>query len=718
MPSTHSHSALHRLGLPILALLLVAGLATPIARAGSCPGPAGHWEGQIEIPGMTLEVLVDLESGSDGWSGTISIPAQNAQDLPLADVAVDGESVSFAITGIPGEPTFRGMLTDDGTAIRGDFAQGGQAFPFHLASMDNPAHRARAALAGIDEVIATALADWKVPGLGIGVVVGDEVVLAEGYGHRDLEQELPVTSQTIFAIGSCTKAFTCFTLAALVDEGLLDWDDAVVEHLPGFQMHDEYVTAHLTPRDMVTHRSGLPRHDLVWYNNSDITRAELVHRLRYLELSRELRERLQYNNLMYLTAGYLIEQLTDLTWEEAVRTRVLDPLGMTRSNFSVHESQKSADFALPYLEDDDQLRLIDFRPITVMGPAGSINSCVDEMNRWMTVNLNGGRYGEKTLLSAPAVTELHTPQMVMPATPSSADESHLSYAMGWMTRTWREHFQVQHGGNIDGFSALVTLFPNDDVGIVVLSNRNNDPLPGTITKTIADRVLGLEAEEWLAKGAEERDEAKAFMDEAKEKKELFRQKGTKTSRPLEEFAGRFEHPGYGVIEVLREGKQLVMILNGMRMPLDHWHFDVFVVAESDEEVIPEDLRGIFVGDAAGHLDRLSIALEPSVDPIIFERLPDARMYEASYLQRLTGDYEVPGQVITVVLQGSTLKVRVGGQPALELSPRGHDEFEITGIGQEIRVCFTLPKEGAATEMLLVQPGGVFTAPRIVEAGEE
>ncbi|MBD3236451.1 MAG: serine hydrolase, partial [Candidatus Eisenbacteria bacterium] len=280
-----------------------------------------------------------------------------------------------------------------------------------------------------------ALEEWETPGLGIGVVVGDEVVLAEGYGHRDLEQELPVTARTLFAIGSSTKAFTCFTLATLAEEGLLSWDDPVAEHIPDFQMYDEYVTAHLTPRDMVTHRSGLPRHDLVWYNNSEVTRAELLHRLRHLEPNRELREAWQYNNLMYLTAGYLTELLTGQTWEEAVQARILDPLGMTRSNFSVHDSQESDDFSWPHLEDDDEIRQIDFRPIDVMGPAGSINSCVEEMNRWMMVNLRGGRFGEQTLLSAAAVRELHTPQMVMPQTPDSPDESHLSYAMGWTVRT-------------------------------------------------------------------------------------------------------------------------------------------------------------------------------------------------------------------------------------------------------------------------------------------
>ena len=178
----------------------------------------------------------------------------------------------------------------------------------------------------------------------------------------------------MFAIGSASKAFTTFAMGRLVDEGKLEWDEPVASYLADFKLYDEYATAHLTPRDMVCHRSGLPRHDLAWYNNEDVTRGELVRRLRYLEPNEDLRAKWQYNNLMFLTAGYLVEQLTGMTWEDALRTQVFEPLGMERSNFSVLDSQQDDDHALPYLEKDDEVRKIAFRAINVMGPAGSINS--------------------------------------------------------------------------------------------------------------------------------------------------------------------------------------------------------------------------------------------------------------------------------------------------------------------------------------------------------
>jgi CubicO group peptidase (beta-lactamase class C family) len=710
-------------GLIALTLAVVAALVPPLmpAAAGSAPqtsaageaaGLEGHWKGAIEIPGQELKIDIDFGRADDGWTGDVSIPAQGAQDLPLKDLSLKADQVTFAISGIPGDPTFSGTLSNDGTRMTGEFTQGGQTFPFSLTSGIPPADKARAALSDVDPIIDAALADWQTPAVAVAIVVDGEVVLCRGYGFRDRENQLPATTRTLFAIGSCTKAFTTSCMATLVDEGLLDWNRPVVEYLPNFQMHDEYATAHLTPRDMVTHRSGLPRHDLVWYNNETVTRAELVGRLPYLEPNHDLRERWQYNNLMYLTAGYLIEQLTGESWEEAVRLRILAPLEMERSNFSVEVSQVADDFALPYLEEDDELRRIEFRPLTVMGPAGSINSCAEEMANWLIVNLGNGRFGDQQLLAAATVKELHTPQMIMPGTPDSPEDSPMSYALGWMTHTWQGHFQVQHGGNIDGFSARVTLFPNDGVGIVMLTNKDADGLIGPTTKTLADRALGLEPREWIGEAAEERDEAKAFLEEAEEKKDLFREKKTKPSRPLEAFAGEYQHPGYGVIEIRKEGKTLEMILNGMHMPLEHWHYDVFSVAESDEEVIPENLRAVFLGNVRGNLS-LSMALEPHVDPIVFERLPDKRLRDPAFLQRLVGDYEVPGQIITIILQGTVLKVRVGGQPALELEPRGSEEFTIKGLAS-ISLRFVLESDGPASEMLLVQPGGVFTARRTNE----
>ncbi|MDX1644557.1 MAG: serine hydrolase domain-containing protein, partial [Thermoanaerobaculia bacterium] len=236
----------------------------------------GHWEGEIRTPGPALRIDVDLETDASGvLTGDISIPAQGARDLPLADISRDGSSIRFAIPGIPGEPTFSGTLSEDGTRIAGTFSQGGQELEFELERAEDPVARARGALEGFGAAIEQALADFNAPGAALAVVAGGETVWAEGFGHRDLEAEKPMTPDTLFAIGSTTKAMTSTLLGMLVDEGKLAWDEPLREVLPTFELADPMISARVTPRDLVTHRTGLPRHDLLWYNNNEGTREEL-----------------------------------------------------------------------------------------------------------------------------------------------------------------------------------------------------------------------------------------------------------------------------------------------------------------------------------------------------------------------------------------------------------------------------------------------------------
>jgi hypothetical protein len=269
---------------------------------------------------------------------------------------------------------------------------------------------------------------------------------------------------------------------------------------------------------------------------------------------------------------------------------------------------------------------------------------------------------------------------------------------------------VHHGGNIDGFSALASLFPNDGVGIVVLVNKNASPLPTLLTRTVADRVLGLDDRDWIGEAAEKRDRAKEFIEKGEENKSLLRVENTRPSRELEAFAGEYEQPGYGVVEILVESGRLVMLHNDMSMPLEHWHYDVFNVADIDEEVIPEDLRVSFVTDDRGRVARMTVPFEPLVDPIVFTRLADRELRDPAYLTRLAGEYELPNQTVTFDLQGDALVLRIVGQPALELVPSAEDEFGLKGVtGYSVK--FTVPESGPATEAVFVQPNGVFPATR-------
>ena len=246
---------------------------------------------------------------------------------------------------------------------------------------------------GLGKFIDEQLQISKVPGLAIAIVKDGEVILSQGFGKRNIDQDLEATAETLFAIGSCTKAFTTTAMGILVDEGKLDWDKPVREFLPTFKMFDPYVSDHMTPRDLVCHRSGLPRHDFMWYG-APYTRQEIFDRLQYLEPSKDFRAVWQYQNLMYMTAGYLAGQIAGCDWEAFVRQRILDPLDMHSSNFSVDASQQAPNFAIPYNEKDDVVRPIPFRNIDAVGPAGSINSSVSEMARWLLLNLDKDKHGD------------------------------------------------------------------------------------------------------------------------------------------------------------------------------------------------------------------------------------------------------------------------------------------------------------------------------------
>jgi CubicO group peptidase (beta-lactamase class C family) len=676
-----------------------AGLAAP-------QDPAGHWEGTIALPGSKLDMNVDLSKKADGtWAGDISIPAQGAKDLALAGIEIQGARVSFAIAGVPGDPTFKGELSPDGSKIAGSFSQGGGTFPFELVRAADPVAKAKRALEGFDEVVAKGLAGLKVPGAAIAVVKDREVILAKGYGFRDVDGKLPVTADTLMAIGSATKAFTAFALGALVDQGRVEWDKPVRDCIPWFRLYDAQAGERLTPRDLVTHRSGLPRHDLVWYNNHTATREDLVRSLAYLQPTADLRERWQYNNLMFLTAGYLVETLTGRSWEESVRTLVFEPLGMSRSNFSVLESQKAQDFAWPYDERDGKVVKIPFRDITTIGPAGSINSSVNEMSRWVLVHINGGKLGDAQVIGAATLADLHKPYMTTGGVATRPDITAPDYALGWMVDTYKGHGRVHHGGNIDGFSAMVSLWPNDGLGFVVLTNKNGTGLPELLIRTAADRILGLASEDWIGDAVKKLAEGEAVGKKAEEKLGSRRRPGTVPAHKLEEYAGEYHHPGYGDLKVSLKGKQLGFTYNGIDTPLLHWHYETFNGGKADDPVF-KDMKLTFRTDATGNVVGLGAPFEPTVEDIYFVKKPDARQSDPAYLKTLVGRYALPTQTITVGLKGDVLTLSVPGQPVYELVPEVGGEYSFRQV-KAIRVRFVEDAKGQVVSLEIAQPGGVF-----------
>ena len=693
-------------------LLFCTLLVVAVTVGATDPEVSGHWEGTIQAPGEPLEVMVDLVPGPEGLGGTISIPRQGARDLPLERVELTGRELRFAISGVPGEPEFAGTVTPAGGRVEGTFTQGGATLPFSLERSKAPSARAAEALEDLEALVERALEDFVVPSVAIAVVVDGETILSNGYGTRDVAEGLPATSQTLYAIGSSTKAFTALALGSLVDEGVVDWDTPVVDLLPEFRLADDHTTLHLTVRDLLTHRSGLPRHDLVWYN-APYNRQDLVQRLRFLEPFRDLREEWAYQNLMYLTAGVVLEELTATPWEQSVRERLLEPLGMDRSNFSVDVSREDPDHALPYREEDGDLVEIPFRAITTMGPAGSINSTADDMARWLQLQLGSGQVDKGRVVSELVVRETHTPQMTLGRYPEDTQLLLTSYGLGWFLHSYRGHYQVEHGGNIDGFSALVTLMPLDGCGVVVLSNANATPLPRLLTRHILDRLLDLEPHPWLQEALEKRRLAEAEEEDAEARKAELRVEGTRPSHPLADYVGRYEHPGYGVITIEEQDGRLQLELHDITAPLEHWHYDVFVALRNESDPTFEDHKISFRTDLRGAVEALVATMDPLVDPIVFRRLPDQRLRDPDYLERFAGSYELTGETLQIHVQGDALVLTVPGQPPYTLEPVQGTEFVLEKV-RTIGVRFVVDDGGGVAAMELLQPDGLYTAEKLEE----
>lgn len=567
---------------------------------------------------------------------------------------------------------------------------------------------------GFDKLVKTSLEKWKVPGIGIAIVKNGEVLLADGYGLRDVEQGLPVTSQTLFAIGSSTKAFTTMGMALLVDEGKLEWDKTVREYLPWFRLHDAMASERITLRDLVTHRSGLPRHDMMWYN-SGLGREDIIRRLPYLEPSKDFRTFWQYQNIMYLTAGYLSGLSAGLSWEDLIRQRIFEPLGMNSSNFSVDESRKQSDFSLPYrynyLKEDSESKCIPFRNIDTAGPAGSINSNAEDMAKWLQLHLSSGKLGTTQFVSEANLKQMHSPQMVIQQ-PSKFPEMPFScYGMGWFIEPYRGYNMVHHGGNIDGFTALVTFMPEQKLGMVILSNMNGTPIPTVLALSIYDNLLGLEPIDWNERFLGEINKAKKANMEKQEKGSSERRTGTSPSHVISEYVGEFEHPGYGTLEIKLVDDRLQIVYNELVMPLDHYHYDVF---EAKYEEFNLTMLTTFGSDLKGNIQTLAIPLEPTLKPIVFERKADEGMRKREFLEQFTGHYRLdpPGLVVSVALKGdNVLTVSIPGQPTYDLEPYQKTTFNLKGT-PGFSVEFSRGEDPQVDAIKFVQPNGVFVAKKV------
>lgn len=573
--------------------------------------------------------------------------------------------------------------------------------------------------AGLDLELNKLLETWHAAGFAVAVVEKDKIVYSKGFGYRDYENKTPVTPNTNFAIGSSSKAFTSGLLGILKEEGKLTFEDSPIKHIPELRFKNAEMNELITIRDIMTHRTGLPRHDISWYLFSSNSRDSLMQRIVYQEPFAKVRERWYYNNFMFLTQGVIAERITGKSWEENIDQHFFQPLEMKTSSTVIDGLKNGKEASFGYqVKNDSVIKKMDYYDIAAMGPAGSINSNVNEMSNWVMTWINGGKFKGKQILPETYIKEAMSSQMVMSGGVPDKEfpDLHMSsYGYGWMMSSYKGHYRVEHGGNIDGFSANVSFFPTDSIGIIVLANQNGSVIPSLARNIISDRVLKVTKTDWNKTYKERSDKAKAAEKEALATKTSSQKTGTKPSHLLVEYTGDYSNPGYGTLEIIFKNDSLFAKAGKNNMWLKHHHYDIFspypVVEGKVDTVGGFGLQFNFRTNDSGEISSFVSKFEPAVDPLEFKRTPKGVIMDKAELEKYVGDYELPGIVAKTYIKGeNTLYFFVPGQPEYELLPLEKHKFALK-ILDGFRLEFVEGESGNIAEVLLVQPNGTFKAKR-------
>ena len=462
---------------------------------------------------------------------------------------------------------------------------------------------------------------FAVPGMAVAIVKDGKVLFAKGYGVREAGKPDKVDASTLFGIGSNTKAFTVAALAMLVDEGKLSWDDKVIDRLPSFRLSDPYVTRELTIRDLLTHRSGLGlgSGDLMLFPPSDFTRSEIIHNLRYFPPASSFRSKFAYDNLLYIVAGELVPTVTGISWETFVQTRILDRLG-TGCAATLSLASGNRNVALPHVMVADKLTVVTPDPSTAYDPAGSIQCNADGMAAWMALQLADGRFKDGSqLFSAAQHKEMWTPQTIVTPLPASAalTRTHFrNYGLGWFIEDYEGAQRVSHTGGLVGMVSAVSLFPEEGVGIVVLSNQQSGGR-AAMMQSLQDAMLGRPARDWIAiVGNLEAEQSKraAAADSAADT--AIAAAGGRAFLPLEAYEGVYHDPWRGDVTVRKQGAKLRMIFSrttGMQGDMQVVKGNVFAVRWDDRTLKADALVNFRTG-LDGSVSGMSMApLSPTTD---------------------------------------------------------------------------------------------------------
>ena len=570
-----------------------------------------------------------------------------------------------------------------------------------------------------NQYIQDAMKSWECPGVALAIVKGDELVHQVVFGFRDVENKLPMTADTRFAMASVTKSFTAMSAALLVDDGKLEWDKPVKEYMPEFILDDPYITQNVTVRDMLSHRTGLPRHDFsAWH--LDISRAEFVKRMRHLKFNATFREKFQYNNLMYYAAAALVEKLADQKWEDFVQQRIFLPLGMRSSNFKPEPPEAGQPTAQGYRVDralDGSAKGLVNMPFGLHtelspGAAGALFSTLADLVQWLKVHVNAGRVGDLQLVSADNLKQMHLPQTIIPGggmNEALMGNTIYTYGMGWFIEPYRGYTLIEHGGNVEGHSLIIGFIPQEKIGVVGLTNLAKLPLRDVLLYESIDRLLDLPEQDWNKKFHAVFDPLILGEARAKQTAKAEKVENAPTTHPLEAFTGLYAAEGYPGFAVKLNGQALQACTVGSLnwSELRHYHYNVFEWYLADFDYWTK-VR--FLVNDNGEIDSVSIPIEPAVENLVFTRKPPE--VSAEILAALVGEYATPiaGVAFTVTTHAGKVYLADTGKPPAEIKPYKLNDDLVGFRIEHSRFDFMREKNGI-TRILLKTPDMTLEAVR-------
>lgn len=577
-------------------------------------------------------------------------------------------------------------------------------------------------LKGLEKELNNLLKSSKAPGFAVAIVEGDKVIYVKGFGYRDYENKIPVDANTLFAIGSTTKAFTSAILGKLREDKKLSFDDSPRKYIPELEFYNDDMNKNIIIKDLMRHSTGLQGNDDSWYFFPTYNKDSLLQHIKHQKPVTGIRQQWHYNNYMFLAQGVIAEKITGKSWEYNISNYFFKPLNMSRSNTTITEMKSATNAAFGYLLDNDgRIRKMNYQDMAGMSPAGSINSSVNDMAKWLITWINEGKYNDKEIIPASYLYEAISSQMVSSAalpSKNSPDMHFANYGYGWNLNSYKGHYRVEHGGNLIGFTASVAFFPTDKLGIVVLTNQNESDVTALARNIISDRMLKEEKINWVKQYTDRQERIRKMQEETEDENASSNIKNTKLSHSnLEDYTGKYYNAGYGNFEVFTKNDSLFLHTTDKtrQFYLNHYHYDTFEAFNIEDGKVNMSWNEFLINFKTNVNGTISEAmfLASTVNPIAFKRMPKkAVKLNVSTLKQYVGKYDLQGTIVNVYtkVNDTSLYLLITGQPEFELIPTEEHKFSIKELEGFI-IEFKNLENGVFNELLAIQPDGIYKATR-------